>query len=852
MRIFFLFSLLALLPCVAIAVAPMPVPLDEGPYFITKKKIPDGPLVTVFFFPEDADLAAGYLEKTVGYIERFTALFGPFPYNEYNVVATRKPHGLAFPGYTLLGQTVIRLPFIKDTSLGHEVLHAWFGNAVETSGANWAEGLVSYLADHTFAAERGEGGPYRKNILIDDAAWLSDNNRIQLIDFLGAADREPGAKQIRAVGYGRGTMFFHMLRKKIGDQAFFQNLRQLYAEKKDTAATWEDIRFFCEQASGKELTRFFQQWLTASDSATLSVSRPQVVEKEGLPHLVFDLKQTNTPPLQLEVPLVVDTPAGSLSRTIPLDSAGIRVEIALADRPTRLVIDPEYDLLRRLETGETPPVLARFLGAGNKVVVVPPAVMDIYAALLAALTERGVKTVAEQEMSATETKKSAVLFLDPHSPLLRSLVGPVRTTREGFSLQFWNNPLNPDTVLGAASGSSEKEVQAVANRLFHYGRYSSLLFAGGRILEKKTAAAATGMVIDLEEEPAAIPAAAVSSLTDILSRLRDTRVVLVGETHTQYGDHLLQLAVIRAMHRQGPHLTIGMEMFPASSQQALDRYIQGNSDEKQFLKESNYFSVWGYDYRLYRDILRFARRYRIPVVGLNAEKKTTRTISRKGMDTLTPEQRLRLPQERDLALPGYRHRLEKIFQQHPMADKKQALDGFLMAQGVWDETMAETAANYLAQHPDTRLVLLAGRGHTHKVFGIPPRLVRRMDLPLAVISPAVPEASPQAADFLVWTKQVELSPKPLLGVFLAADHTGTGALVERVTEKGGAAKAGILAGDRIVSLDGVGVTDGAEVTILMLDKEQAEKVTVEAMRTEDDEEKRLFFEVLLTHPASPH
>ena len=53
---------------------------------------------------------------------------------------------------TLLGSDVINLPFIVKTSLGHEILHQWFGNSVYVNHkkGNWAEGLTSYLSDHYY------------------------------------------------------------------------------------------------------------------------------------------------------------------------------------------------------------------------------------------------------------------------------------------------------------------------------------------------------------------------------------------------------------------------------------------------------------------------------------------------------------------------------------------------------------------------------------------------------------------------------------------------------------------------------------------------------------------------------
>ncbi|MCF6239314.1 MAG: hypothetical protein L3J79_11005, partial [Candidatus Marinimicrobia bacterium] len=148
-----------------------------GPYTVTYKKMANGVNLAAFFFPEDLHLADAYLERTAAYINRYEKLIGPYPYSRYRRVENRIPTGYGMPTFTLLGQAVIRLPFIKDISLGHEVLHSWFGNSVNTSrsSGNWAEGLTTYLADQLYAEERGEGAAYRKNQLLQYDSYVHDD-----------------------------------------------------------------------------------------------------------------------------------------------------------------------------------------------------------------------------------------------------------------------------------------------------------------------------------------------------------------------------------------------------------------------------------------------------------------------------------------------------------------------------------------------------------------------------------------------------------------------------------------------------------------------------------------------------
>jgi hypothetical protein len=66
--------------------------------------------------------------------------------------------GFGFPSYTLIGGTVLRLPFIIHTSLGHEIAHCWWGNGVlvDDDGGNWSETLTTYVADYLYQEKKSE------------------------------------------------------------------------------------------------------------------------------------------------------------------------------------------------------------------------------------------------------------------------------------------------------------------------------------------------------------------------------------------------------------------------------------------------------------------------------------------------------------------------------------------------------------------------------------------------------------------------------------------------------------------------------------------------------------------------
>lgn len=235
--------------------------------------------------------------------------------------------------------------------------------------------------------------------------------------------------------------------------------------------------------------------------------------------------------------------------------------------------------------------------------------------------------------------------------------------------------------------------------------------------------------------------------TDVEAMLRDVRtaeVLFIGEQHTSAAHHAVQLKVIEALHRDGVKLAIGMEMFDRSYQPVLDLWSGGGLEEEAFLRRTHWYANWRFDYALYRDILEFARREHIPVVGLNLPFHLPPKIRVGGIDYLSDHEKGFLPQEIDADVAAHREFAEKIYARHGFTNSR--FEDFYMAQLVWDEVMAETAAAVASEF----LVILAGNGHIQYRYGIPERLFRRTKKPYRTLYllPAGPPVDPAIADYI--------------------------------------------------------------------------------------------------------
>ncbi len=352
-------------------------------------------------------------------------------------------------------------------------------------------------------------------------------------------------------------------------------------------------------------------------------------------------------------------------------------------------------------------------------------------------------------------------------------------------------------------------------------RLSSLLWLlAGMMTCVGAAEKAPNTVVDLST---------LMNMDALIEQVADRRVVYVGEAHDQYQHHLNQLALIEGLHARHPELAIGLEFFFQPFQPVLDRYIAGEIGEAELLRETEYFDRWRFDYRLYRPIFRYAREQGIPLLALNLEREITEQVAREGMQSLSDEQKVRLPAEIDRDNAAYVERIRSVFEHHPPREGRE-FENFLQVQLLWDESMAERVADWLQAHADGHMVVLAGVGHLMYRQGIPGRVERRVPVSSAVILNVnqTDGLDKEVADYLVMATRNELPAAGKLGVFL--DLQDSPPSVSGFDDTSGAAKAGVKSGDRVLAIDGNAINTYADVRIALLDKTAGETVEVEVER----------------------
>jgi len=316
-------------------------------------------------------------------------------------------------------------------------------------------------------------------------------------------------------------------------------------------------------------------------------------------------------------------------------------------------------------------------------------------------------------------------------------------------------------------------------------------------------------------------------LDKLVTELASKRVVFVGEMHDRYDHHLNQLEIIRRLHELDSNLAIGVEYLQQPFQAQVDDYIAGRTTEQEFLRGAEYFQSWGFDYRLYAPIFRYAREQHIPLRALNVPIALPSAVAKVGIAGLSEKQRTYLPHDIQPADPAYRDRLRAVFSEHQAA-KPDAFNHFVEAQLVWDEAMAESAATYLKANPDRKMVILAGAGHLEFGSGIPSRLERRTHATYTIVLNSGEVIEPHIADYLLLSKEQDLPPAGVLGI--RPEEKNGECLIGSVIPGSAGEKAGLKKGDVLLAINGQAIQTTADVRLALWDKKPGDRVNVKVRR----------------------
>lgn len=358
---------------------------------------------------------------------------------------------------------------------------------------------------------------------------------------------------------------------------------------------------------------------------------------------------------------------------------------------------------------------------------------------------------------------------------------------------------------------------------------------------EKTLAPSLDVVLDARTGAAISPA-------EVAARLAKARLVFLGESHTNAEFHRVQLQVIRELVRAGRKVLVGLEMYPATEQAALDLWNAGTISEADFVEKSDWYRSWGYHWDYYRDVFLFCREAKATLHAVNVPRELVSDVRKKGFDGLTAEQKALLPPRIDIENADHLRLLKAFFGDeggmHSASMPDAMWQGMIRAQCTWDAAMAWNAVKALekAKDPNAVMVVLIGSGHVAYGLGAERQARLWFDggiasvIPIPVLDEKDRPVKVRAsyADFL-WGVPQEADPEfPVLGLSTRDPKDGSaGWPVINVAKDSVAETAGFKVGDVLLAMDGTPLDRKGLFNRLMSGKRWSDTAAYDVRRGEE-------------------
>lgn len=436
------------------------------------------------FFPAHLHkLSDRYLEHSAEYIATYGEWIAPPPHDSYSIVAAPLPVGLAFAGFTYIGEEVLRLPFIPATSLPHEVVHNWWGRSVYTdrSDGNWSEPLTQYMGDYYQATQRSaEKAERMRGDWLRDQAALPESRDYSMVNF-----RNKQSQVDDIVGYQRGAYLFHTLQRRLGEDIFTQAIRRFYSDYRHKWAGWHDLRHTFATVAEQHnhdpdiINDMFFWFLTTTHTPELRLEGWQTHAVNGGYEVEVKLSwDENAYPAT--IPVIVSSTAKVHKHQISLaPGESKKFSVALDSPPKLLQIDPHHHVYRQLAKGEGVTTL-RHIQLAEQVTLVTTQSSEEWLDEIMPSAERAFmgdvspgSLTSDNEMIIVGSPGEVKEALKESQACALRITPPVAANTVA-----WSNTSGAGRPLVAVSAASAQEARNALQRLKRYGRHSYVGFNG--------------------------------------------------------------------------------------------------------------------------------------------------------------------------------------------------------------------------------------------------------------------------------------------------------------------------------------------------------------------------------------
>ena len=239
--------------------------------------------VNYYVEPEDEKYAMLNFGNTPEMLEFYSNLLGvDYPWEKYSQVVVRDfvSGAMENTSATLHGEFVLRndreyLDRNHEDIIAHEIFHHWFGNLVTCE--SWAniplnESFATY-GEYLWEEYKYGSDAADHHLQKDLQQCLRSRKQVDVIRF----DYDDKEDMFDSHSYAKGGRILHMLRKHVGDEAFFESLKHYLSANKFAAVEIHDLRLAFEKVTGEDLNWFFNQWFLSPGHPKLVINYNYII-----------------------------------------------------------------------------------------------------------------------------------------------------------------------------------------------------------------------------------------------------------------------------------------------------------------------------------------------------------------------------------------------------------------------------------------------------------------------------------------------------------------------------------------------------------------------------------------------
>jgi len=298
-----------------------------------------------YAYPQDSGAAVRKFARSNLVLTYFSALIGPYPYEKLaQVESTTRTGGMENSSAIFYAERAFQGTYAGEGPVPHEIAHQWFGDSI--TEADWdhlwlSEGFATYFEALFYEHLEGPESLKRRMTQAGEAVKkYHQTHPAPLID----PELKDLTRKLNALNYQKGAWVLHMLRKVLGDEAFFKGIRRYYNLYEGKNALTEDFQKVMESVSGAPLSTFFKQWFYQPGWPDYKASWRWDEDAGEMEITIQQAQKTGLFDLPLEI--AIRSGEQRQVRAFRISAETQTFRFPLQTRPTVIEIDPDNWILK--------------------------------------------------------------------------------------------------------------------------------------------------------------------------------------------------------------------------------------------------------------------------------------------------------------------------------------------------------------------------------------------------------------------------------------------------------------------------------------------------------------------------